>query len=174
MGFFSRLFQPQAQGKPVNDDWTSLPDSQASELVLLGDEAVRVMAEFDIDEAIASHERWLPWLAQVLQGARDERLRPEVVREAASSELGQWLQEEGRIALGHFPAYDMLLRRHRYFHQQAALMILHAEAGEAQRAEQAFNGCQHASRQVVLLLKELQRGLGVGRRSTPASQLSRA
>ena len=169
MGFFSRLFQPQ--GKPVSDDWTSLPDSQASELVLLDDEAVRVMAEFDIDEAINSHERWLPWLAQVLQGARDERLRPEVVREAESSELGQWLQDSGRMALGHFPAYDMLLRRHRYFHQQAALMILHAEAGEAQRAEQAFNGCQHASRQVVLLLRELQRGLAASRRrqASPSS-----
>lgn len=174
MGFFSRLFQPQAQGKPVSDDWTSLPDSQASELVLLGDEAVRVMAEFDIDAAIDSHERWLPWLAQVLQGARDERLRPEVVREAESSELGQWLGGDGRVALGHFPAYDMLLRRHRYFHQQAALMLLHAEAGEAQRAEQAFNGCQHASRQVVLLLKELQRGLSASKRRQPVAQPPRS
>ena len=75
----------------------------------------------------------------------------------------------GRMALGHFPAYDMLLRRHRYFHQQAALMILHAEAGEAQRAEQAFNGCQHASRQVVLLLRELQRGLAASRRRQASS-----
>ena len=82
MGFFSRLFQPRADGQPVTDDWSSLPDSQASELVLMDEEAVRLMAEFDIDSAIASHERWLPWLSQALQGAHDERLRPEVVRYA--------------------------------------------------------------------------------------------
>ena len=67
MGFFSRLFQPRADGQPVTDDWTSLPDSQASELVLMDEEAVRLMAEFDIDSAIASHERWLPWLSQALR-----------------------------------------------------------------------------------------------------------
>ena len=128
MGFFSRLFQPRADGQPVTDDWTSLPDSQASELVLMDEEAVRLMAEFDIDSAIASHERWLPWLSQALQGAHDERLRPEVVRDDSCSELGQWLHGNGRIALGHFPAFDMLMRRNRYFHQQAAMMLLHAEA----------------------------------------------
>lgn len=171
MGFFSRLFQPRPDGQPVADDWTSLPDSQASELVVMGDEAAKLLAEFDIDTAIASHERWVPWLSQVLQGARDEQLRPEIIRDDSCSELGQWLHGNGRIALGHFPAYDMLLRRHRYFHQQAAMMILHAEAGESQLAEQAFKGCQHASRQVVLLLKELKRGLGgrSARSRTPAS-----
>ena len=164
MGFFSRLFQPRADGQPVTDDWTSLPDSQASELVLMDEEAVRLMAEFDIDSAIASHERWLPWLSQALQGVHDERLRPEVVRDDSCSELGRWLHGNGRIALGHFPAFDMLMRRNRYFHQQAAMMLLHAEAGEIQLAEQAFKGCQHASRQVLLLLKELKRGLAASRR----------
>ncbi|GKT23658.1 hypothetical protein [Acidovorax sp. SUPP3334] len=74
MGFFSRLFTPRGDGKAVDDDWTSLPDSNASELVVMGDEAAKLLAEIDIDAAIASHERWLPWRAQVLEGARDERL----------------------------------------------------------------------------------------------------
>ncbi len=61
MGFFSRLFQPRADGRPVSDDWTSLPnDSQASELVLLDEEAAKLMAEVDIDAAIAGQERWMP------------------------------------------------------------------------------------------------------------------
>ena len=131
--------------------------------MLPNEDAWQVMADFDIDAAIASHESWLPWLAQALQGAHDERLRPEVVRDDACSELGQWLRGPGRVALGHLPAYDMLLRRHRYFYQQAALMLLHAEAGEVALAEQTFKACQHASRQIVLLLKELQRGLPRGR-----------
>lgn len=160
MGFFSRLFQHKPNTVPVSDDWTSLPDSQASELVLLGNEAEQLMAGFDIEEGIASHERWLPWLGQVLQGARDEQLRPEVVRDDTCSELGQWLYGDGLKALGNFPAFEMLQRRHRYFHQQAAFVILHAEAGNSPAAEQAYKSCQHASRQVVLLLRELQRGLG--------------
>lgn len=159
MGFFSRLFQPQQDGSAAPSEWTSLPESDASELVLFDDEAHRLMAQFDIDAAIVTHERWLPWLAQVLHGARDERLRPELVADDGCSELGQWLHGSGRLALGHFPAFDMLLRRHRFFHQQAAAVIIHAEAGERPRAEQAYKACEHASRQVVLLLRELQRGL---------------
>ena len=167
MGFFSRLFQPRADGLQAPSDWTRLPETDASELVLFDDEANRLMAQFDIDAAIVTHERWLPWLATVLQGARDERLRPDVVADDSCSELGQWLYGSGRTALGHFPAFDMLLRRHRYFHQQAAALITHAEAGESLLAEQAYKACQHASRQVVLLLKELQRGLLRTRRRVP-------
>ena len=168
MGFFSRLFQPRADGGQAPSDWPRLPESDASELVLFDDEAHKLMAQFDIDAAIVTHERWLPWLAAVLQGARDERLRPEMVADDSCSELGQWLHGSGRLALGHFPAFDMLLRRHRYFHQQAAALITHAEAGESLQAEQAYKACQHASRQVLLLLKELQRGLLRTRRPAAA------
>ncbi|HQQ72008.1 MAG TPA: CZB domain-containing protein [Alicycliphilus sp.] len=168
MGFFSRLFQPRADGAQVPDDWSRLPDTDASELVLFDDEANKLMAQFDIDAAIATHERWLPWLGQVLEGARDERLRPDVVADDTCSELGQWLHGSGRTALGHYPAFDMLLRRHRYFHQQAAALITCAEAGDGQQAQQAYKACQHASRQVVLLLRELQKGLLRTRRPVAA------
>ncbi len=159
MGFFSRLFQPRSDGLKAPSDWSSLPGGEASELVLFDEEAGRVMAQFDIDAAIVGHERWLPWLGSLLQGQRDERLRADVVADDRCSELGQWLHDSGRTALGHFPAFDMLMSRHRYFHQQAAVLIRHAEAGETAQAEQAYKRCQHASRQVVLLLRELQRGL---------------
>lgn len=164
MGFFSRLFQPRTDGRPVQDDWTSLPqDSRASELVLLSDEAARLLAEVDIDAAIAGQARWLPWLEQVLlHGARDERLRPDAIRDDTRSELGQWLRGPGRTALGHLPAFDMMARRHRYFHQQAADVVRYAEAGNERLAQQAFKSCRHASRQVVMLLQELKRGLARG------------
>ena len=163
MGFFSRLFKIREQD-PTSPETTWAMEDNGSELVLDAEYAATLMTEIDIDAAIASHERWLPWLSQALQGVHDERLRPEVVRDDSCSELGQWLHGNGRIALGHFPAFDMLMRRNRYFHQQAAMMLLHAEAGEIQLAEQAFKGCQHASRQVLLLLKELKRGLAASRR----------
>lgn len=160
MGFFSRLLQFRKDGKTIPEDWTSLPaDSQVSELLVLDDDAQRMMAEFDIDAAITSHEIWLHWLSQALRGVRDDNLRPEVIRDDTCSELGQWLHGVGRTVLGHFPAFDMLLQRHRYFHQQAALLVLHLDGGDTNAAMQAFKSCQHASRQVVLLLRELQRSL---------------
>ena len=164
MGFFSRLFQPRADGLAAPEDWTSLPASEASALVLYDEEASRLLAAFDIEADIVMHERWLPWLAQALAGARDEQLRPETVVDDTCSELGRWLHGSGRVALGHFPAFDMLMRRHQYFHHQAAVLLTHLAKGDQLRAEQAFKSCQHASRQVVLLLKELQRGLGHGKR----------
>lgn len=160
MGFFSRLFPARADGQPVADDWTSLPDGNASELVLRNDEAAQLMAEFDIDAAIASHERWVPWLHHALQGVDDPQLRPEIICHDDCSELGQWLHGAGRRALGHFPAYAMLMRRHQYFHEQAASMLTLQAAGDVREAEQAFKRCRHASSQVVLVLKELKRGLG--------------
>lgn len=159
MGFFSRLFAPAADAAPAPSGWTNLPEGEASALVLPDPEAAHLLAQFDIEAAIVGHQRWLPWLGTLLQGQRDERLRAEVVEDAGSSELGHWLQGAGQVALGHFPAFEMLLRRHGFFHQQAAAFIRHVEAGERAQAEQAYKACQHASRQVVLLLRELQKGL---------------
>lgn len=173
MGFFSRFFHLRKEGKPLPEDWTSLPaDSQASELLLLDDDAQRAMAEFDIDAAISSHEIWLHWLSQALRGVREDNLRPEVIRDDTCSELGQWLHGPGRSVLGEFAAFEMLLQRHRYFHQQAALMVLHLDGGDASAALQAFKSCQHASRQVVLLLRELQRSLNRQRTRRQAQHTS--
>ncbi len=160
MGFFSRLF-PSRDGEPrVSSGWSALPDAEASALVLPDPQASHLLAQFDIEAAIVGHQRWLPWLGTLLQeGHRDERLKAQVVADHGCSELGQWLQGSGQQALGHFPAFEMLMRRHRYFHQRAADLITHAEAGEMLHAQQAYKSCQHASRQVVLLLRELQRGL---------------
>ena len=55
----------------------------------------------------------------------------------------------------------MLGARHQYFHQQAAAAIDLAQAGDGAKAQHLFNtSCRHASNQVLLLLKELNRGLG--------------
>ncbi len=166
MDFLKRMFsptskktakRPRAEQRP--EDWSTVPSLQASELVAFGDEVSRLSVEFDIEALIISHERWLPWLWQALEGDVDEQLRPDVIRDDRSSELGAWLHDVGRKALGPFPTYDMLLVRNRYFHLKAAEYITLVEQGELQRAEQTFRQCEHASRQMVLLLKELKRGL---------------
>ena len=159
MGFFSRLFPLRADGHPASEDWTSLPTSEASALVLSSTDAAQLLTEFDIDQAIASHERWVPWLEQALHGVPDAQLQPEVICRDDCSELGQWLHGGGQRTLGHLPAFDMLMRRNRFFHTQAAEMLTLLAAGDVRQAEQAFKSCRHASTQVVLLLKELRRGL---------------
>ncbi|WP_240933201.1 CZB domain-containing protein [Diaphorobacter sp. HDW4B] len=166
MELLKRLFSPSnassSKGRPKSEhpeDWSTVPALQASELVAFGDEVSRLSVEFDIEALIVSHERWLPWLWKALEGEVDEQLRPTVIIDDRSSELGAWLHEAGRKALGHLPTYDMLLARNRYFHLKAAEMITLIEQDNPVRAEQVFRQCEHASRQMVLLLKELKRGL---------------
>ncbi|WP_353233973.1 hypothetical protein [Diaphorobacter ruginosibacter] len=119
----------------------------------------RLSAEFDIEALIVSHERWMPWLWQALGGQVDAQLRPEVIRDDCSSELGAWLHDAGQKALGHLPTYNLLLARNRYFHLKAAELIGLIEQGDQALARQTFKQCEHASRQIVLLLKELKRSL---------------
>ena len=165
MDFLKRLFSPapvadkRSAKNEQPEDWSTVPSLQASELVAFGDEVSRLSVEFDIEALIVSHERWLPWLWQALEGNVDEQLRPDVIREERSSELGAWLHDAGGKALGHLPTYSMLLVRNRYFHLKAAELITQVEQEEFTRADQTFKQCQHASRQMVLLLKELKRGL---------------
>ncbi len=164
MDFLKRMFSPSgtaARGRREDrpEDWSTVPSLQASELVAFGDEVSRLSVEFDIEALIVSHERWLPWLWQALEGRVDEQLRPDVIRDERSSELGAWLNDTGNKALGHLPTFGMLTVRNRYFHLKAAELITLIELGEMPRAEHTFKQCEHASRQIVLLLKELKRGL---------------
>lgn len=161
MGFFSRLFPPRADGKPISDEWTSLPEDNASELVLLGDEAATLVLQLDIDDAIAHHQAWSQRLQDVLEAAHDQAmLPPDLARDDTCCNLGQWLYGAGRAPLEGYPAYHMLVRRHRYFHAQAADMVALVQAGDLARAAQVHKVCRHASSQITLLLHELQRGLG--------------
>ena len=52
------------------------------------------------------------------------------------------------------------MARYQYFHEQAATLVELARQGEWDRAVQVLNGgYRYGSSQVVLLLKELKRGL---------------
>lgn len=66
MGFFSRLFKR-------DDEFTVSeliePDDDHSPVMLDARTASAVMAELDINKAIAAHERWKHLLEQVLQGS---------------------------------------------------------------------------------------------------------
>lgn len=119
-----------------------------------------VLAALDIDAAINAHERWKTHLMDYLEGRTTEGLDPAEVRRSDRCALGRWLHGVGGELLGDQPAYAVLMARHQYFHEQAAMLVELAQEGEWDKAVQVLHGgYRYGSSQVVLLLKELKRGL---------------
>ena len=123
--------------------------------------AETVLAALDMDAAINAHERWKARIMDYLEGRSTESMDPAVLRQDDRSALGRWLHSVGAATMGHQPAFALLMARHQYFHEQAANMVELAQSGEWDKAVQVLNGgYRYGSSQVVLLLKELKRGLG--------------
>lgn len=119
-----------------------------------------LLAALDIDAAINAHERWKAHLMDYLEGRTAHGLDPAEVRRSDRGTLGRWLHGVGGDVLGDQPAYAVLMARHQYFHEQAALLVQLAQQGEWDKAVQVLHGgYRYGSSQVVLLLRELQRGL---------------
>ncbi len=159
MGFFSRWFKR-------DEDFTvselMAPDDAGDQPVLDTRTKSAVMAELDIHQAIAAHERWKLLLEQVLDGAACDDLDPELVCQDDRCDLGKWLHGPGRDRLGKYPAFTLLVSKHKYFHHQAAQVLREAQAGRREEADRLLRtSFQHGSNQVLLLLKELRRGLGI-------------
>ena len=119
-----------------------------------------LLATLDIDAAINAHERWKARLMDYLEGRTTVGLDPAIIRRVDHSVLGRWLQGVGGEVLGDQPAFPLLVARYQYFHEQAATLVELAQQGEWDKAVQVLNGgYRYGSSQVVLLMKELQRGL---------------
>ena len=162
MGFFSRIFGMDKQDK-TKEGLSRLPadTTEMSELGLDAKTAAAVLGEIDIDTAIAAHENWKLRLQNYLDGKSSETLQPEVVCLDDRCDLGKWLHGPGGQRLGKYPAFSMLVARHKYFHLQASTVVALAQGGDKDKATQTLDSSyRHASSQVVLLLKELKRGLG--------------
>mgnify|MGYP003604889289 FL=1 len=159
-GFFSRFFKIREQD-PDSAETTWAMEDNGSELVLDPEYAATLMTELDLDAAIANHEVWRQQLEDLVHGRSGEVPQAEPICSADLCDLGRWLGGTGRLRLGHYPAFGMLVARHQYFHQQAAAVVDQMRAGDQPKALHLFNtSCRHASNQVLLLLKELKRGLG--------------
>lgn len=138
-GFFSRFFN------------TDKLDTKTMEAVL---------AEIDLDTAIASHENWKLRLQNILDGKSTEVLQPETICLDNHCDLGKWLHGTGGQKLGRYPAFQILIARHKNFHVHASTVVALAQNGDLEKAKQIMEAPYlHASTQVVLLLKQLKRGL---------------
>jgi hypothetical protein len=151
MGFFSRLFRLEGD---------KVVDASQSEPVMSAREAAAINAEIDIDSAISAHEKWKDRLQNVLNGTSSETLDPATVCLDNRCDLGKWLHGPGGQRLGKFPAFQVLIDRHKFFHEQAAAVLTQAQSGNAEAANKMMNSAyKYASGQVILMLKELKRGL---------------
>jgi hypothetical protein len=162
MGFISYLFGgTDKMDAATQQNSTLLPgDASDVEMDLDAATASAVLAEIDIDTAIAAHENWKLRLKNYLDKKSTEDLKPEVVCLDDRCDLGKWLHGSGRQRLGHYPAFSVLIARHKFFHLQASTVVALALAGDREKANQSLDTIyRHASNQVVLLLKELKRGL---------------
>lgn len=119
MGFFSRFFKIREQD-PDSAETTWAMEDNGSELVLDPEYAATLMTELDLDAAIANHEVWRQQLEDLVHGRSGEVPQAEPICSADRCDLGRWLGGTGRLRLGHYPAFGMLVARHQYFHQQAA------------------------------------------------------
>jgi hypothetical protein len=154
MGFFSRFFR-------LNDSREQDKGAPSTDVSLSAKEAAAIRNELDIDAAIAAHERWKARLQDLLDGKSNERLDPATVCLDDRCDLGKWLHGSGGQRLGKFPAFQLLIERHKYFHLQAAEVLAQSQSGNAENAAKTLNSAyKYASSQVILLLKELKRGLG--------------
>ncbi|MBB1075961.1 CZB domain-containing protein [Rhodoferax sp. 4810] len=160
MGFFSRLFG-SSDRKSEEAAATKADSMPASELGLDARTAKAVLDEIDIDNAIAAHENWKLRLQNYLNGQSTEELRPEFICMDDRCDLGKWLYGPGTRQLGKYPTFSVLIARHKFFHLQASTVVALTQANQKDEANKVLEGSyRHASTQVVLLLKELKRGLG--------------
>lgn len=162
MGFFSRFFSSDASDKAESNHCSAPDDAvDSSELGLDAKAAAAVLSEIDIDTAIAAHENWKLRLRNYVDGTSSETLFANMVCMDNRCDLGKWLHGPGAERLGKYPAFSMLLARHKYFHVQASNVVELVQANEKGKADQMINSSyRQASNQVVFLLKELKRGLG--------------
>lgn len=120
-----------------------------------------MLAEIDIDTAIAAHENWKVRLQNYLDNKSTEDLKPDVVCMDDRCDLGKWLHGPGQRRLGKYPAFSVLIARHKLFHLHASTVVAMAQSSDREKAAQVLDsGYRHASIQVLLLLKELKQGLG--------------
>ena len=87
MGFFSRLFRWDENAPAARQP----AEAAASERGLDAATAKAVLAELDIDTAIAAHEHWSARLNAVIKGTSTEQLQPDVVCLDDRCDLGKCL-----------------------------------------------------------------------------------
>lgn len=107
--------------------------------------------------AIQSHQKWKAHLTQYVLGESHARMDVDTVCRDDRCALGLWLHHEACVPYAMFGLFSRLMDEHAEFHREAAEVVRHVRAGEADMALTSLTRgpCAHASRKVISTLTEL-------------------
>jgi hypothetical protein len=110
------------------------------------------------EEALTlAHERWKEQFVLYLEGRTDSEFSAQNYTFEEPCELCDWLAQDGRVRWGKNPVFATLAERHKYFHEQADLVIAHTKEGEHTKAHRVMDSSyRYGSNQTLLLLKKLK------------------
>jgi Chemoreceptor zinc-binding domain len=122
--------------------------------------AATILAEIDLDAAIALHKDWGDQLHNYLSAEANEQLNPVAIALDDQCLLGKWLDGAGQEQFGTHPAFAMLMAQHKRFHEEAAEIISLANAKNFDQAtERLHKNFAYANRQLEWLLRNLKNNL---------------
>lgn len=109
------------------------------------------------DTLLVSHERWKEGFLLFLD-SKAKMARPSGDYTFQDScEVCEWLSDKGRVRWSKNPVFATLVERHKYFHNQAELVLTHAKAGDQEKVERTLEtNYKYGSSQTILLLKKLK------------------
>lgn len=112
-----------------------------------------------VNEAALSlaHERWREQFVLYLESSSDSKFSSQDYTFEEPCELCDWLAQDGRVRWGKNPVFATLADRHKYFHEQADLVVAHTKEAEHAKARRILDSSyRYGSNQTLLLLKKLE------------------
>lgn len=104
-----------------------------------------------------AHERWKEQFVLYLESRTDSEFASQNYTFEEPCELCEWLAQDGRVRWGKNPAFATLVERHKYFHEQADLVVAYTKEGEHAKAHRVLDSSyRYGSNQTMLLLKKLK------------------
>lgn len=92
----------------------------------------------DLRHELMAHKAWRRHLQDILEGGSPHALSFDEILQHETCQLGQWLQNEGKLHYGHLPEYGAVCAAHHEFHVCAAAVIAHYLSGDAPQALKLF------------------------------------
>lgn len=112
-----------------------------------------------VNEAALSlaHERWKEQFVLYLESSTDSKFSSQNYTFEEPCELCDWLSQDGRVRWGKNPVFATLTERHKYFHEQADLVVAYTKEGVHAKAHRVLDSSyRYGSNQTLLLLKKLK------------------
>ena len=125
------------------------------------------MLKGEIDAALVAHIKWLVIFKNHLTGVERAQLDPEVVRDSAACNFGQWLHaNKGNLP---FPdQFEYIDALHAIFHIAAAEMAVAVQTNQNRKEiERQLRELQSFSNRLIAALSEVRASLSPDRQQIP-------